>query len=118
MTEPFNGESPPNSTSNTAAFAALRRAHRLFVWPVCALFLTVYLLSVWLAAYQSAWMAAPALGRITVGVLVVLANFAITFAVTVIYVRYANRTLDPLARAATVDLVLPNRQVIREVKAS
>lgn len=131
MTKPPSAEPPPAAAAATPAatkaFVALRRAHRRFVWPVSTLFLTLYLVSVWLAAYQPGWLAMPALGRITVGVLVVLVNFVTTFAVTILYVRYANRTLDRLARAAvgasaTPDRHAPNQhasdqQATREVDA-
>jgi uncharacterized membrane protein (DUF485 family) len=83
-----------------SAFETLRRTQRRFVWPVTAVFLGTYLATVWLAAYRPEAMALPGLGELTRGVLVVLANFAVTFAVTLLYRRYANSTLDRLGRKA------------------
>ena len=51
-------------------------------------------------------MATPVLGEINLGLVIGLAQFATTFALTAGYVRYARRRLDPLAeqiRAAVED---------------
>jgi uncharacterized membrane protein (DUF485 family) len=49
-------------------------------------------------------MARPVSGGITVGLLVGLAQFASTFALTAAYVRFARRRIDPLAAQIRADL--------------
>jgi uncharacterized membrane protein (DUF485 family) len=78
-------------------FRELKRRHRSFVLPVAALFLVWYLVYVLLADYAHDFMATPVLGNINVGLLLGLGQFVSTFAITMWYVWYANRKLDPLA---------------------
>lgn len=74
-------------------FVELRRRLRSFVFPVLALFLLWYLLYVLLADYAHEFMATKVFRNITVG----LVQFVSTFLITWLYVRYANRKLDPVA---------------------
>ena len=85
-------------------FARLRRRMRGFTFPMAALFLLWYFAYVLLASYAPALMATPVLGRVNVGLLVGLAQFATTFALTAAYVRYADRHLDPLAAGIRTQL--------------
>ena len=78
-------------------FRELRRRHRSFVFPVLALALLWYLAYVLLAGYAPEFMATPVFGRINVGLLIGLAQVVTTFAITMLYVSYANRNLDPIA---------------------
>jgi len=78
-------------------FKELKRRHRSFVLPVAALFLIWYLAYVLLADYAHDFMAAPVFGNVNVGLLLGLGQFVTTFAITMWYVWYANRKLDPLA---------------------
>jgi uncharacterized membrane protein (DUF485 family) len=78
-------------------FATLRSRLRRFVFPMSALFLIWYLAYVLLASYAREFMAAKVLGNINVGLIIGLLQFVSTFLITTIYVRYANRKLDPLA---------------------
>jgi uncharacterized membrane protein (DUF485 family) len=87
-------------------FRALRRRMRGFAFPMAAAFLLWYLAFVLLASYARDLMATPVLGAINLGLVIGLAQFATTFALTAGYVRYARRRLDPLAeqiRAAVED---------------
>jgi uncharacterized membrane protein (DUF485 family) len=81
----------------TAEFQDLRRRFRRFVFPMSAAFLLWYLLYVLLASYAPAFMATKLAGNITVGLVIGLLQFVSTFAITAVYVRYANRHLDPSA---------------------
>lgn len=81
----------------SAEFAALRSRLRRFVFPVSAAFLLWYLAYVLLASYAPAFMSIKLSGNITVGLVIGLLQFVTTFAITTIYVRYANRHLDPVA---------------------
>ena len=78
-------------------FSALRARLRRFVFPATALFFSWYLLYVLLATFAPAFMAVRVTGAITVGLLLGLAQFASTFGLTVAYVRFAERRLDPVA---------------------
>jgi uncharacterized membrane protein (DUF485 family) len=81
----------------TPEFADLRSRLRRFVFPMSALFLIWYLVYVLLASYAPDFMAIKVLGNINVGLIIGLLQFVSTFAITMIYVRYANRHLDPAA---------------------
>lgn len=81
------------------AFQTLRQRHRSFVFPVLALALLWYLAYVLLAGYAPEFMATPVFGRVNVGLLIGLGQVATTFVITMAYVAYANRRLDPLAAA-------------------
>ncbi|CAM2966151.1 DUF485 domain-containing protein [Skermania piniformis] len=78
-------------------FQELRRRLRRFVFPVTAFFLTWYFVYVLLGAYAHDFMATKVFGNINVGLLLGLAQFLTTFAITGLYVWYAGRRLDPLA---------------------
>lgn len=100
----FGGELPVGPSAHERAqaspeFAALRRRLRGFVFPVSAAFLLWYLAFVLLASYARELMTTPVVGAVNVGLLIGLAQFVSTFAVTTAYVRYARRRLDPLAAA-------------------
>jgi uncharacterized membrane protein (DUF485 family) len=82
---------------STAEFQGLRRTLRNFVFPMTALFLVWYLLYVILADYAHAFMAYKLLGNINVGLVLGLLQFVSTFVITGLYVRFANRKLDPVA---------------------
>ena len=78
-------------------FADLRSRLRRFVFPMSGAFLVWYLLYVVLASYAPAFMATKLAGNITVGLVFGLLQFVTTFAIATIYVRYANKNLDPAA---------------------
>ncbi len=96
------GERPAEPTGydefqSSPEFVELRRRFRVFVFPMSAAFLIWYLAYVLLATYAPTFMATKALGDITIGLIIGLLQFVTTFAITMLYVRYANRKLDPLA---------------------
>jgi uncharacterized membrane protein (DUF485 family) len=78
-------------------FAELRRRLRGFVLPMTALFLSWYFLYVLLAAFAPEFMSIRLVGHINVGLVFGLLQFVTTFVITLCYVRYANRRLDPLS---------------------
>ncbi|GGC99349.1 hypothetical protein GCM10011512_27840 [Tersicoccus solisilvae] len=85
-------------------FVHLRRSHRSFVFPMAAAFLLWYFLYVLLADYAHDFMSTRLAGNITVGLVLGLAQFVTTFAITMGYVAYANRRLDPQAAALRDEL--------------
>jgi uncharacterized membrane protein (DUF485 family) len=108
-TEDHGGGPPPADPSGTGTsayedaqaspeFQALRRRFRRFVLPVSAFFLVWYATYVLLADYAHDFMSTRLGGsNITVGLLFGLGQFVTTFAITTLYVRWANRHLDPEA---------------------
>ena len=81
-------ESPP--------FRELKRRHRSFVFPLAIAFLVWYFAYVLLSSFARGFMAERVWGDVTVGLLFGLGQFVTTFAITMTYVWYANRKLDPL----------------------
>lgn len=120
---PSNGDSANNSTSRRAAgggeehpavrtmpdlddfvrvqadpaFQDLRQRLRRFVFPMTAFFLTWYLAYLLLATYAHSFMATKVFSNINLGVVLGFGQFVTTFGITVLYVRFAGRTLDPRA---------------------
>jgi uncharacterized membrane protein (DUF485 family) len=80
-------------------FAELRRRLRRFVFPMTALFLAWYATYVLLGAFAHDFMAIKVFGNVNVGLLVGLGQFLSTFVITGLYVRFANREIDPRAAA-------------------
>lgn len=78
-------------------FTELRRSFRAFAFPATAAFLVWYLLYVLLSTYAVDLMARPVIGVVNVGILISLGQFVTTFAITYLYVRHANRRIDPQA---------------------
>ncbi len=80
-------------------FADLRRRFRRFVFPMTALFLAWYFLYVILAAFAPAFMSTKVWGNINIGLVFGLLQFVSTFAITIAYVRWADRNFDSAAEA-------------------
>ncbi|MFE6234935.1 DUF485 domain-containing protein [Cellulosimicrobium sp. NPDC057862] len=78
-------------------FQDLRRRFRNFVFPMTALFLVWYFVYVLLANYAHDFMSIRVWGNITVGLLFGLGQFVSTFAITMIYARWANKRFDAAA---------------------
>lgn len=85
------------SIDESADFAVLRRRLRNFVFPMTAAFLIWYLLYVLLSDYAHGFMSTKVFGNINVGLIFGLLQFVSTFLITWLYVRHANRHLDPIA---------------------
>jgi len=85
-------------------FQELRNRLRRFVFPMSALFLIWYFAYVLLGAFAHDFMAIKVWGNINVGLLIGLGQFVSTFVITAIYVRFANRELDPRAEAIRAEL--------------
>ncbi|MFF2087656.1 DUF485 domain-containing protein [Nocardia sp. NPDC058176] len=108
MTETDTEAAPPGRTPSAEEFLAvqaspqfqdLRNRLRRFVFPMTALFLLWYLSYVLLGAYAHDFMATEVFGNVNVGLLLGLGQFVSTFLITGLYVRFANRELDPRAAA-------------------
>jgi uncharacterized membrane protein (DUF485 family) len=90
---------------STSEFQALRKKFRGFVFPMTAFFLAWYFLYVLLSIFAPGFMGQEAgAPGITVGLLFGLGQFVTTFAITIIYARWANSQLDPMAEAVAVQM--------------
>ena len=85
-------------------FQDLRDRLRRFVFPMTAVFLIWYFAYVMLGAFAHDFMATKVWGDINIGILIGLGQFVTTFLITFIYVRFANRELDPRAAAIRSEL--------------
>lgn len=76
-------------------FQDLRRRYRGWVIPVAAGSLIWYFAYVFLAAYASDFMSTKVVGNINVALIMGLLQFVTTFGVTALYIRHADKVLDP-----------------------
>ena len=91
------GEPDWEAISASPEFQVLRHRLRSFVFPMTGIFLAWYLLYVLLASYAPGFMSIKLIGNINVGLVFGLLQFVSTFLITFLYVRFADRKLDPLA---------------------
>ena len=85
-------------------FAGLRRKLRSFIFPVTVAFFLWYALYVLLSAYARGFMSVKLIGNINVALLLGLLQFVSTFVITSLYVRHANKSLDPVAEKIRNDI--------------
>ncbi|WP_263994541.1 DUF485 domain-containing protein [Mycobacterium yunnanensis] len=85
-------------------FQELRSRLRRFVFPMTAFFLVWYATYVLLGAFAHDFMAIRVFGNVNVGLLIGLGQFVSTFVITGLYVRFANRELDPRAAAIRAEM--------------
>lgn len=85
-------------------FRTLKRTQRSFIFPLAVFFIIWYFAYVLLAAFAPEFMSQRVWGDITVGLLLGLGQFVTTFAITMGYVAFANRKLDPLSREIREEL--------------
>lgn len=76
-------------------FTSLRTRFRRFVFPMSAGFFLWYLTYVLLAAYANDFMSTRVFGMVNVGMLLGLGQFVTTALITLVYVRFAEREVDP-----------------------
>ncbi|WP_235950451.1 DUF485 domain-containing protein [Phycicoccus flavus] len=98
------GETPYLALQSSSEFQELRRTFRGFVLPMTAFFLAWYFLYVLLSIFAPGFMGARVGGTITVGLLFGLGQFVTTFAITILYSRWATRRFDPAADALGASL--------------
>ena len=85
-------------------FQDLRRTLRRFVFPMTAFFLIWYASYVLLGAFAHDLMATKVWGNINLGLIIGLGQFLTTFLITGLYIRFANRELDPRAAAIRAEM--------------
>ncbi|MBB5155278.1 DUF485 domain-containing protein [Saccharopolyspora phatthalungensis] len=76
-------------------FRDLRARLRRFVFPMSALFLIWYLGYVVIAAYLPEFMSIRLVGAVNIGLIMGIGQFVTTILITVLYLRYAARQIDP-----------------------
>ena len=85
------------AAQNSPEFVELKRRFRRFAFPMTFAFLAWYLLYVLLSTYAPDFMATDVFGNVNIGLLLGLAQFVTTFAITHLYVAHANKNTDPIA---------------------
>lgn len=85
--------------SKTPEYQNLRSTFRRFAFPMTVAGLVSYFTYVLLSIYAVGFMATPAIGAINIGTLLGLAQFAVTYIWTAVYVNFATRKLDPTSSA-------------------
>lgn len=88
----------------SSTFQELRRKQRGFVFPVLIACMIWYFGYVLLAAYAKDLMSIKVIGEVNVGLILGLLQVVTTFVVTMWYVRFANRDLDPIAAQIRDDI--------------
>ncbi|ANE03476.1 DUF485 domain-containing protein [Corynebacterium crudilactis] len=76
-------------------FGELRSKFRSFAFPMTVAFFVWYIVYVLVATFASEWMATPVFGTINIGLIFGLLQFVTTFAITYIYIIFANKNLEP-----------------------
>ncbi|MDR1635227.1 MAG: DUF485 domain-containing protein [Bifidobacteriaceae bacterium] len=85
-------------------FQHLRRTQRRFVLPLVTAGLVWYIVYVLLASWATGFMSTPVIGNVNWAVIIGLAQIVTTFAITMWYVSFANRKLDPEATRIRVEI--------------
>jgi uncharacterized membrane protein (DUF485 family) len=88
-------------------FQELVRKRRSFVVPATIFFLAWYIGFIILAGYAEDFMGKSVYEGLTVGYLLALTQFVMTFGLGFWYLRKADREFDPLARRAVERIVKP-----------
>ncbi len=83
--------------SKTPEFTQLRKNFRGFAFPMTIAFLVWYFAFVLLSTYATGFMTRPLIGEVNIGIFLGLMQFVTTFLLTWLYIRHANKNLDPLA---------------------
>ncbi|WP_081683940.1 DUF485 domain-containing protein [Granulicoccus phenolivorans] len=84
--------------SDSPEFGELRRRFRSFAFPMTLAFLIWYFGYVLLSTYAIEFMSQRIGGSaITIGLVLGFGQFVTTFLITALYIRHANKSLDPIA---------------------
>jgi uncharacterized membrane protein (DUF485 family) len=84
--------------SESAEFEELRSRFRRFAVPATVAFMAWYLLYVVMSNWAHDFMSTQVVGNVNVAVVFGLLQFASTFLIAILYGRYMNKQVDPLAR--------------------
>ena len=106
---------PPHAASGPTAeqflavqqseeFGQLRRNFRGFAIPMTIAFLVWYLVYVLLSTYAEGFMSIHLFGNLTLGIILGFSQFLMTFLITWLYTRHANKNLDPISSKIRIEL--------------
>ena len=98
------GADPYTALQATPEFQDLRRTLRRFVFPMTVFFLIWYATYVLLGAFAHDFMATKVWGNVNLGLIIGFGQFVTTFLITGLYIRFANRELDPRAAAIRAEM--------------
>ena len=93
-----------SAVATSDEFVELRRRFKSFAFPMSAAFLIWYFAYVLMSVYARSFMATPVIGNVNLGTLLGLGQFVTTFLITWLYIRHANKNLDPIASKLRADL--------------
>lgn len=93
-----------SAVAESAEFLELKRRFKSFAFPLSAAFLIWYFAYVLLSVYARDFMATPILGNLNLGMILGLLQFVTTFVITALYIRHANKNLDPIASKIRAEL--------------
>lgn len=96
-TEPRISQQAFIDMQNSDEFAELRKRFRNFSFPLSIAFLVWYFAYVLLSTYAEGFMKTPVVGNVNLGIVLGLLQFVTTFGITALYIRHANKSLDPIA---------------------
>ena len=99
MTEPDTTRVDFLVEEENPEFKALKRKRFSVVIPLSIGFMAWYFLYVILSTYAHDFMSTKVVGEINLGLILGLLQFVTTFAITMFYVSFANKKLDPPASA-------------------
>ena len=89
---------------DSAQFGELRRTYRSFTFPMTVAFFVWYVVYVLAAVFAPDFMAIELGGGWNIGLVFGLAQFLTTFIITWIYVKYANKNIEPKSAAIREEL--------------
>lgn len=90
--------------ARTSEFAKLRSTFRGFAFPMTIAGLASYFVYVVLSVFLPEFMGRPLFGSFSIGMTLGLFQFAVTWIWTALYVRFANKRLDPISTALKAEL--------------
>ena len=87
------------AAQSSPEFQELRSKQRGFTFPLAIFGIAWFVIYVLLAMYAPTFMNARVFGNVNIAILLGVAQFVTTFAITWAYVRYADKNLEPRSRA-------------------
>lgn len=103
----------PSQETGTVDYEAVEQSHefqqlkyrfRRFVFPWSVAFMVWFFAYVLMSTYAKDFMSQPVFGLVNVGLIFGLLQFVTTFGITMLYVRFANKTIDPMTAKLRAEL--------------
>lgn len=87
------------TAQSSPEFQELRSKQRGFTFPLAIFGIAWFVIYVLLAMYAPTFMSTRVFGNVNIAILLGVAQFVTTFAITWAYVKYADKNLEPRSRA-------------------